>query len=274
MYKPAGVTLDEMRIEQGLHPQKLYIRQSDKIAGIREVQKVFNQQLRDDIRTNNFQKVRDTVVDIVRETLTEPRSGSLEGVAQTVHILVTEYTQEAEIIRQLMDVSSTDYSTVLHSINVMALALGYAAYVDLNLHQKKILGLCALLHDVGKTRVDANILKAPRKLTDEEFREMQRHTLTGYNILSGCRFGDNEIKLTALQHHEKLDGSGYPSGTRRICETAQIIGLIDCYEALTNDDRPYRDAMEPLRCLQLLKNDVEVGKFNRRVFEKFAYSLI
>lgn len=263
-----------MRVKEGLHPKKLYIKQTDKIAGIQEVQKVFNQQLKENIQSNNSEKIRETVVSIVEETLTEPRSGSLEGVSDTVNILVDEYTQDKDVIRNLVDMSAKDYTTALHSVNVMALVLGYAAHVDYSPFEQKIMGLCALLHDVGKTRVDANLLAAPKKLTDEEFMIMQRHSTAGFNILSSCKFESREIKLVALQHHEKLDGSGYPNKSRQITELSQIIGFIDCYEALTSDDRPYRNSLEPLKALMLIKKEVEAGKFDKKIFEKFAYSLL
>lgn len=274
MYKPSGMTLEDMRIEEGLHPEKLYIKQMDKINGIQEVQKVFNKQLKENIQSNNPEEVKKIVVSIMEETLTEPRSGSLEGVTDTVNILVTEYTQEHDVIKNLWDVSSKDYTSALHSINVMALVLGYATFADFSLSQQKVLGLAALLHDVGKTKINTGLLTAPRKLTDDEFSEIQRHTTTGFNILSKCNFKDNEIKLAALQHHEKLDGSGYPNGLTRTSEVSQIIAFIDCYEALTNDDRPYRNAMDPLKALMLIKKDVEAGKFDKEIFEKFAYSLL
>jgi HD-GYP domain-containing protein (c-di-GMP phosphodiesterase class II) len=274
MYKPPGQSLNDMRVENGLYPEKLYIRQEDKIQGIQEIQKVFNRQLKEDIQSKNPQKVKETVVNIVQETLTEPRSGSLEGVSETVNILVSDLAQESDIIKSLLDVSTKDYTTVLHSINVMALVLGYASFVNYPVAQKKILGISALLHDVGKTKINLELLTAPRKLTDEEFKEIKRHTTMGYNILSNCKFGNNEIRQAALQHHEKLDGSGYPNRTKQISEAAQIIGLIDCYEALTNDDRPYRSAMDPLKALELLKKDVEAGKFDKDIFGKFAYSLL
>jgi putative nucleotidyltransferase with HDIG domain len=274
LYKPSGTTLHDMRVTEGLHPKKLYIKQSDKIAGIQEVQKVFNHQLKENIQSNNPEKIRETVVSIVEETLTEPRSGSLEGVSDTVNILVDGYTQEKDVIKNLMDVSAKDYTTVLHSINVMALVLGYAAYADYSLSQQKLMGLCALLHDVGKTKIHTDLLTSPKRLTDEEFIKMQRHTTTGFNILSNCKFESREIKLAALQHHEKLDGSGYPNQLRQITEVSQIISFIDCYEALTSDDRPYRNSMDPLKALMLIKKDVEAGKFDKKIFEKFAYSLL
>ena len=130
-----------------------------------------------------------------------------------------------------------------------------------------------MLHDVGKTKVDPEILTAPRKLTREEFEQMQSHSLIGYNILKACNFMFKEIRISALEHHEKLDRSGYPNGKGNLSDISQIIGIIDCYEALTNDDRPYRSAMAPYYALNIIKKDVVEGKFRKEVFEKFTYSL-
>ena len=274
LYKPSGITLQDMRVAEGLYPKKLYIKQTDKIAGIQEVQKVFNQQLKEYIQSNSSNKIRETLVNIMEETLTEPRSGSLEGISDTVNILVDEYSKEHDVIKNLWDVSFKDYTTALHSINVMALVLTYASHADYSLSQQKLMGLCALLHDVGKTKINTDLLTSSKRLTDEEFMEMQRHSTMGFNILSNCKFESREIKLVALQHHEKLDGSGYPNQLRQISEVAQIIGFIDCYEALTSDDRPYRNSLEPLKALMLIKKDVEAGKSDKNIFEKFAYSLL
>ena len=274
LYKPPGKTIEEIRLEKEQIPGRLYIRQDDKIKGIQEIQKAFNRQLSNDVHSNNPDKVKETLVNIVQETLSEPRSGSLEGVSETVNILISEYTKDSDVLKNLLIVSKQDYSTVIHSINVMALVLGYANFIDCSLAEKKILGLSALLHDVGKTKIDTDLLTVPRKLSDEEFNEIKQHTIKGYDILNKCKFGYKEIALTALQHHEKLDGSGYPHGMTIIEKTAQIVGFIDCYEALTNDDRPYRNAMPPLKTLKLIKQDVESEKFSRNLFERFAYSLL
>ena len=130
------------------------------------------------------------------------------------------------------------------------------------------------MHDVGKEKINDDILTAPRRLADEEFKEMQSHTNMGFQILSKCKFANPDIKSTALQHHERIDGSGYPNGFRRISRIAQIVGLIDCYEALTNDDRPYRNALDSFKALTILKDEIKAGKFKRKIFEKFAYSLM
>ncbi len=274
LYKRAGITLQEMRIKEGRHPSELYIRHKDRLKGIQEAQKGLNRQLKDDSRSGSPNKVRETLLTIVEETFTEPRSGSLEGVSETISTLVDDYSRESSVVSSLVDMSYQDYSTVLHSINVMALTLGFAFYNDYPPDEAKTLGLCALLHDVGKTKIKKGILAAPRKLSDEEFEEMKGHTTLGYNILRECNFSDNRISRVALEHHEKLDGTGYPVGKTRISQTTQIIGMIDCYEALTNNDRPYRNAMEAFDTLsQVVIKDVKSGKFSKEIYSEFVKSL-
>jgi putative nucleotidyltransferase with HDIG domain len=273
-YKPAGMTLGEMRLNEGRHPAKLYIFQKDKLKGLQEAQKGFNKALKENIQSGNQGQIKETLVTIMDETLMEPRSGSLEGVSDTVDILVKDYVGESEVIENLLNVSSQDYTTALHSINVMAIAIGFAVYAGFDPYDTRILGLAALLHDVGKTKINPEILKADRKLSDQEFEEMKRHTIIGFNILDKCKFSDRRIKLAALNHHEKLDGKGYPNGKSNLPEFAQIIGIIDSYEALTNDDRLYRNATKPVSALTIIKEDVTSQKFDSKIFEKLAYSLL
>jgi putative nucleotidyltransferase with HDIG domain len=274
LYKPSGIRLGDMRVSEGRHPEELHIKNSHKIRGIQEAQKAFNRQLEADVKSGNPEKIKETLVTIVEETLTEPRSGSLEGVSDTVEILVRECSNEMAVIKQLIDMSSTDYSTVLHSINVMAFSLAFASCHRYSEEETKQLGLCALLHDVGKTKINHELLTAPRKLTDAEFQEIKSHTTTGFNILSECKFDTKEISVSALEHHEKLDGSGYPNNKTEISIIAQIIGIIDCYEALTNNDRPYRNAMGAFDTLnQVIKNDVKSGKYSAELYAQFVNSL-
>jgi putative nucleotidyltransferase with HDIG domain len=214
-----------MRIKKKLLPKKLYIKQKSKVDAIKEVQKGYNKELKDSIKHNDFNNIRSILHNIVEVTFEEPISGSLEGIRNTVNILVNEYTEDFNILIRLLDLTVRDYTTFIHSVNVMAMALSYASYVNFGPSQKKHLGLSALLHDIGKARINKDLLTAPRKLNDEEFMEIQKHTVIGYNILCKCKFGNDTIKTTALQHHEKLDGSGYPSGRTNIDEFLSLSNL-------------------------------------------------
>ncbi len=273
LYKPAGTSLTEMRISQQRHPL-LYIQEEDRIVAIKELQKGFNKQIAQSITTGNAVSVKTSLCELVEETLNEPRSGTLKALPETVDSLITGYSQHPEILKSIALISFKDYTTVIHSVNVMALTLGFCFYSNFKMEKTRRLGLSALLHDVGKTEIPTTILKAPRKLTDHEFRIMKTHPTIGNVIIREKNKLGGDIALGALEHHEKLDGSGYPKGTRNISYVGQMLGIIDCYEALTNEDRPYRRAREPLETLKFLKDDVQTGKFNRGIFEKFCYSLI
>jgi len=273
LYKPEGMLLQDMRVESGKFPPELFFRGQDKLQGIRELQQSFNQELRQHMESRDVAKMKNVLVDLVAETLTEPRSGSLEGVAETVNILAAEYAAQPGVLRTLVNVYYTDYTTALHSVNVMALTLGFCLFCKHPLNDCKAFGLAALLHDVGKTKIDQNIVRAARKLTDEEFVEIKKHPTIGYDILRECDFTQDAVFQGAREHHEKLDGSGYPRGIRDVSAAGQIIGIVDSYEAITNDDRPYRSAMDPLKALVLIKNEVEAGRLDRGLFERFARSL-
>jgi HD-GYP domain-containing protein (c-di-GMP phosphodiesterase class II) len=273
LYKPSGTLISELRIRQKKHP-RLFIRQEHRVRAIQELQKGFNKHIAKNISSGNVVEVKSTLCNLVEETLSEPRSGTLRALPKTVDLLVSGYSKQPDVIRNFAAISLKDYTTVLHSVNVMALTIGFCFHEEFSLSETKKLGLSALLHDVGKTRVPTEILKAPRKLTNEEFEIMKSHPRIGNEILRRKGNIGDEVALGALEHHEKLDGSGYPKGISNLSFVGQLLGIIDCYEALTNEDRPYRRAGHPLDTLKLLKDDVEAGKFSRKLFEKFCYSLI
>lgn len=273
LYKPSGALISELRIRQEKHP-RLFIRQEDRVRAIQELQKGFNEHIAKNVSSGNVVEVKSTLCNLVEETLSEPRSGTLKALAKTVDILVSGFSKQPDMIRTFATISLKDYTTVLHSVNVMALTIGFCFHEKFSLKETKKLGLSALLHDVGKTKVPSDILKAPRKLTNEEFEIMKSHPRIGSEIIRKKNNIGYEIALGALEHHEKLDGSGYPKGISNLSFVGQLLGIIDCYEALTNEDRPYRRARYPLDTLKILKDDVEVGKFSRKLFEKFCYSLI
>ena len=274
LYKPPGKLMTDLRMKEGRHPGELYIHQNDRMTAIKELQNGFNRHIAHSIITGNPGSVKSTLCHLVEETLAEPRSGTLRALPETVDLLVSGYSKNPEIIKTFASISFKDYSTVIHSVNVMALTLGFCFHSKLSLHKTKRMGLSALLHDVGKTEIPDNILKAPRRLTDEEFKMMKRHPKIGEYIIKIKSEIGGGVARGALEHHEKLDGSGYPKGVQQISFVGQLLGIIDCYEALTNEERPYRRAKSPLDTLKLIKTDVEAGKFNRKIFEKFCYSLI
>lgn len=273
LYKPAGKDISGLRLHAGKHPQLFLSKEDQKKISI-EAQIHNNHRLEKEIQNGDIRKVRDVLVHIVEDTLAEPRSGGLQMIPDTMYLLINQYVDQPHNLKALASLSFKDYTTAIHSINVMALTVVYCFHVGLSLEETMNMGLGALYHDIGKTRIESTILQAPRKLTNEEFEIMKSHTIRGYALVKDSNLDNALIRNAILQHHEKLDGSGYPNHIVDISSCGQIVGIIDAYEALTNESRPYRQAAKPLEALRIIKNDVEKGKFNKKFFELFAYSLI
>ncbi len=110
----------------------------------------------------------------------------------------------------------------------------------------------ALLHDIGKIGIDAEVLNKPGRLTDEEFEVIKSHTTLGYDALKGISIMP-ELAVGAWTHHERPDGRGYPQGLRLedIPRVAQIIAVADCFDAMYSD-RPYRKRMNFERVVSII----------------------
>jgi len=99
----------------------------------------------------------------------------------------------------------------------------------MNSNQIREIGVAGLLHDIGKTKVPTNILNKPGKLNNQEFEIMKQHSLFGYQMVKDRPDVSEEVSLTILEHHEKINGSGYPMGITlaQICPYARILTISD-----------------------------------------------
>ncbi len=272
LYKPDGMKFDDKNLNKR-YIDDLYIQPQDKIKCLRAAQKGFSEGLLTNITKHDTETVKKELINLVDETLSQPRSGGLETAPDLIDSIISGYSSQPDVVKSLARISFTDYTTTIHSINVMALTVGYCFYNHVPEKETRQFGLAALLHDLGKTEIPGKILTANRGLSDTEFKQMKKHPKIGFDILRYTGIDMKTATEGALEHHEKLDGSGYPQGKTKISECGMLLGIIDCYEAITNDDRPYRSAMQPMAALQILKGDVDAGKYDKKIFESFAYSL-
>jgi HD-GYP domain-containing protein (c-di-GMP phosphodiesterase class II) len=160
--------------------------------------------------------------------------------------ILDDIRSHQKVMSVLMDVQSTDQYTFQHSLNVTIYTLALAMAQNYSEKQMIEIGLGAILHDVGKLTVPPEILSKPGKLTDEEFAIVKEHTTTGFNFIRKMHDISLLCAHCAYQHHERLDGSGYPRGlvNKEIHEYAKLIAIADVFDALTSN-RSYRKAMLP-----------------------------
>jgi len=152
-------------------------------------------------------------------------------------------------------VDKRDPYTASHSARVAGYAQKIAKEMGLPYQQIEDISMAGRVHDLGKIGVKDFILQKNGRLTEEEYKEMQSHPQTGYNILSPLKMY-KDVLLFVLYHHERIDGKGYPYGldAKRIPLGARILAVADCFDAMTTD-RPYRKAMSAEEAFKELINN-------------------
>lgn len=185
----------------------------------------------------------------------------LENVPKSktvVNTFIGTIFSDKHAIESLMKITAYDYYTHTHSINVCIYSLSLGSYLELNSVMLEELGTSALMHDLGKCRVDSKITNKNGKLTESEFEAMKHHPLYGYTIALKIGVHDRLILDGIRHHHEKLDGSGYPDGLmgKSITLFARIIGVCDVFDALSTK-RSYKDRMSSYDTLMLMKKTMQ-----------------
>ena len=138
-----------------------------------------------------------------------------------------------------------DATLHLHSVHVSELCACFSAFLSLPMDQQTALARAGLLHDIGKIKVPAAILQKPSPLTPEETQIVQAHAYLGYEMLLEAGETDELLLTTTRDHHERLDGSGYPRKLTApdISIAVRIVTLCDVFAAMT-EPRPYVAAMK------------------------------
>jgi HD-GYP domain-containing protein (c-di-GMP phosphodiesterase class II) len=185
-------------------------------------------------------------------------SRPLVGDLRAVELVAEEEAFLGARIRRLMhDLAAKDASTELHTRRVALCAVRIGEELGLSPARLRELALGGLLHDIGKLAVPTEILRKPAKLTDEEFAAIRRHPQAGADLLDALGGFSDDVRRLVLDHHERLDGRGYPRGLTAgdLDLETRIMAVSDVYDALVSD-RVYRAAWTPERALDLLRDGV------------------
>ena len=214
-----------------------------------------------------FEFLLSTSWDLVQEKSNEIRSKNLKSIENF------EADSNHNTLRNLLSAISKalelrDSYTSFHMQNVSSISVSIGKELKLSSHMLQGLELGALIHDIGKIAMPSEILNKPGQISSVEFDLLKTHTTLG-----GLMFKQVElpwpIQNMILQHHERLDGSGYPSGLRasEICMEAKIIAVADTFDAISAD-RPYRFAPGPQRAIEEITQGRGI-KFDPYVVDAF-----
>jgi HD-GYP domain-containing protein (c-di-GMP phosphodiesterase class II) len=219
--------------------------------------------------------VRENSKLIVESLAKNPRSEELmRATSQSVTDLTDVIMKNPTTFYGLMKINNYDYYTFTHSVNVATLSIALAMAAGMTDKQELAdLGLGSILHDLGKSKVENNLINKPGKLTDIEYTKVKHHVMLGYEMLQGNKSIPERAMLPLLQHHEKLTGNGYPNKlpADKIHLFGRIAGIIDIYDALTTE-RAYKKAFRPFDALTLItKTEGDFDKGLIAVFIKLIH---
>lgn len=155
-----------------------------------------------------------------------------------------------------------------HATNCAILVCGFAFFLGLNKETAEKMTLGALLHDIGVAKIPKGIIEKPGKLTVNEMDIVKKHLAWGHQLCKKDGFNDPIIMDMLINHHERLDGSGYPRGLKKekLSKLARITAIIDVYDAITGD-KVYKKGQQPINALRYLL--AEKGKFDQQLVQQF-----
>ena len=170
--------------------------------------------------------------------------------------LLHQDAQEINIFDMLLNMHNKDESVYSHCIDVALISNVLARWLHFSEADQMMATACGLFHDVGKFMLPTGVLRKPGKLTPEEFEIVKTHTTEGFHLLGRYNSIPEPVKNTALMHHEKCDGSGYPYGLTgdEIDKFSKIVTIADIFDAMTSE-RVYRSAMCPFTVIKYFEDD-------------------
>lgn len=196
------------------------------------------------------------------------------NIGKMVENIITDMLRKEELVLALVDIRSKDDYIYSHSVNVAIISLMIG--ISLKLPQKRLEALCtgAMLHDIGKAHLPQRILYKNGELTENEKNVIKTHPRAGYRYLSSTYNVSALSKIIVLQHHERIDGTGYPDGLKKdkIMDLSSIVSIADVYDNLSTNANA-RKPMFPSDILEYLMSNVGT-KFDYEMVNIFCRIVI
>ena len=256
---------------------RLYIDSSDRKKYRMYVEENLDCLLADDAveKSKKAAIVYSAATTIMQEVLKNPPSSeNIRRSGALAENIVSFILQADDALRILLALTPCDYYIYTHSVNVCAIGVSLGQRLEI----ADRAALCefavgALLHDIGKSCIDPDLLSKKGPLSQEEWQIIKKHPRTGYEMLRDEAGIPDASGIVIIQHHEKLDGSGYPYGLKehQIHPFAKVVCEINIFDALTTK-RTYRDAVSRESALDIMKTQMS-RQIDRDVFKNLLLIL-
>ncbi|HJT18929.1 MAG TPA: HD-GYP domain-containing protein [Nitrospira sp.] len=210
---------------------------------------------------------------VIAQAMHDARMGrdiNMEAVNQVVNAMADSVLRNPDALTSLARLKRFDEYTFYHSVNTSLLGLALGRSMGFTRDALHRLGVGTLLHDIGKTRIPAEILNKPGRFEAHEFEIVQQHVMRGVEILSDTALGEDFLK-PALEHHERVDGTGYPHRRKKteLSGFGLIAAIVDIYDAITSD-RCYHKAKPAHEALQFLYQLGQRGHVDHELLQRFV----
>ena len=217
-----------------------------------------------EIHLRSREMIRDVVEDLRRE-----RHIDLDKVTEVIDAMVDSVGKNPDALLWLTKLKSRDSYSYDHGIDVAVYLLAFGRHLGYPKENMRTLGMSGLMQDIGKLRIKQELLEKAGKLTSEEFEQVKYHVEHSIDILRQTADVPRDVLQVVAQHHERIDGSGYPQKLKgeQIGAFASMSGIVDSFEALVSE-RPYAKAISTHQALQQL-NRWKGSSFHEALTEQF-----
>ncbi len=256
---PSGTKLNVPYINRIKQNGFYYIYIEDKeLDDVKEDEKIGN------LKQSTIERLPDMFLRIIQGD-----KGTLKESFHMIKDLAAYIAEEGDINTNLFEISKFDNYTYVHCVDTGIMSIFLGCSLGLKLEELTELGIGAILHDIGKTKISNEIINKRAHLNEAEFEEIKKHTIYGYRALKEAGIDNKNILSAVLQHHERIDGKGYPLGLNgdKISKYAKIISVCDVFTALSAN-RSYRERFNPNEAYEYIISNINV-MFDSEIVEKF-----
>lgn len=216
--------------------------------------------------TFNAEAIFDNMYSISIQGINEVRSFSKK--------IQNELESANAVIKNIVVYGSGTDSVYRHSVNVAALSSLLGRWIGFSEKDINLLTFSAILHDIGKIKINPEVLNKEKSLTKDEFEKIKKHPIIGYDLVKEIAYLGKSVSYGILMHHERIDGSGYPLGVKgeKIHEFARVIAIADVFDAI-NSNRIYKKKRMPFDALELIQKE-SLGKLDYEYSKIFLEHIV